>query len=93
MDAVKSCEHFEVANKTTQAKTDGCEECMKLGDTWVALRLCLDCGHVGCCDSSKNQHATKHFHQTKHPVMTEYPGRGWSWCYVHEQYLPDTITR
>ncbi len=46
----------------------GCKECLEMGDTWVHLRECLSCGHIGCCDSSKNKHATKHFHQTKHPI-------------------------
>ena len=63
--------------------TNGCEECMKTGDFWVHLRLCRTCGHVGCCDESKNKHATKHFQQTKHPIITSLElGEGWSWCYV-----------
>ena len=62
-----------------------CEDCVKSGDTWVHLRLCLECGHVGCCDSSKNKHATKHFHQSKHPLMRSIePGEAWVWCYVDE---------
>jgi hypothetical protein len=64
---------------------NGCEECLKMGDTWVHLRLCDECGHVGCCDSSKNKHATKHFHATKHPVISSFqPGEDWKWCYVHQ---------
>ena len=56
-----------------------------MGDTWVHLRLCLSCGHVGCCDSSKNKHATKHFHGTKHPLVRSIePGETWVWCYVDE---------
>lgn len=56
-----------------------------MGDTWVHLRLCESCGHVGCCDSSKNRHATKHFHKTKHPIMRSIePGEDWGWCYVDE---------
>jgi len=56
-----------------------------MGDSWVHLRLCLTCGHVGCCDSSKNQHATKHFHATTHPIMRSLePGEDWGWCYVDE---------
>ena len=63
----------------------GCEECLKMGDTWVHLRLCRSCGHVGCCDESKNKHATRHFHASKHPIITSLePGEGWSWCYVDE---------
>ncbi|MCS6303060.1 MAG: UBP-type zinc finger domain-containing protein [Nitrospira sp.] len=55
------------------------------GDTWVYLRLCLSCGHVGCCDSSKNTHATKHFHKTHHPIVRSFePGEHWRWCYADE---------
>jgi uncharacterized UBP type Zn finger protein len=59
--------------------------CLAMGDTWVHLRLCLTCGNVGCCDSSKNKHATKHFHKTKHPVVKSFqPGEDWRWCFVDE---------
>ncbi len=59
-----------------------CEECVKRGDTWVHLRLCLECGNVGCCDSSKNKHATKHFQKTKHPLIRSIePGEAWVWCF------------
>jgi uncharacterized UBP type Zn finger protein len=59
-----------------------------MGDRWVHLRLCLECGHVGCCDSSKNKHATKHFHATKHPIMRSFePGETWGWCYVDQVQL------
>lgn len=69
------------------ARTKGCEECLQLGDSWVHLRRCLHCGHVGCCDSSKNKHATRHFHETRHPVVQSFePGETWKWCYVHEEY-------
>jgi uncharacterized UBP type Zn finger protein len=76
------CQHFhEIV--TREGKTDGCEECLKMGDTWVHLRVCLTCGHVGCCDDSKNRHATKHFHATNHPVIrSKEPGETWGWCYV-----------
>ena len=67
---------------------DGCKECLEMGDDWVHLRLCLDCGHVGCCDSSKNKHATRHFHQTKHPVIRSFElGEDWRWCYVDQVYV------
>ena len=79
-----SCTHLSHLHKVTP-HTTGCEECLKMGDTWVHLRLCLECGHVGCCDSSKNKHASKHFHRTKHPVMRSLePGESWAWCYVDE---------
>jgi uncharacterized UBP type Zn finger protein len=68
-----------------KAKVHVCEECVKMGDTWVHLRLCEICGHVGCCDSSKNKHATKHFRATKHPIVKSIePGEDWFWCYVDE---------
>lgn len=80
------CDHIKNAPKDTTAKTPlGCEECLLINDTWVHLRLCLTCGHVGCCDSSKNKHATKHFHDTKHPVIKSFqPGENWRWCYFDE---------
>jgi hypothetical protein len=63
--------------------TGGCEECLELGERWGQLRMCLACGHVGCCDSSRNKHATAHFHATGHPVMRSIePGESWKWCYV-----------
>jgi diadenylate cyclase len=66
-------------------RSDGCEECLRTGDDWVHLRLCLTCGHVGCCDDSKNKHATAHFHSTGHPVIESLePGENWRWCYVDE---------
>jgi len=78
------CRHLQFI-RTDRPGTNGCEECLKLGDRWVHLRLCRTCGHVGCCDSSKNKHATKHFHATQHQVMTSLePGETWSWCYVDE---------
>ena len=82
-----ACSHLSQM-KNVKPKTRGCEECLKMGDSWVHLRLCRACGHVGCCDSSKNKHATKHFHATKHPIVTSLePGVDWSWCYVDEVML------
>lgn len=66
----------------------GCEECLRIGDEWVHLRLCLVCGHVGCCDTSKNQHATAHFHDTEHPLMKSIELLDdWAWCFVDEEYI------
>ncbi|HEY0681461.1 MAG TPA: UBP-type zinc finger domain-containing protein [Steroidobacter sp.] len=80
-----SCEHIG-AVKPLPPKAQGCEECLKMGGTWVHLRLCLSCGHVGCCDSSPNRHATRHFHQTQHPVMASFePDERWAWCFVDEE--------
>ncbi len=76
------CTHVHQIRITSTEKR-ACEECSKTGDTWVSLRMCLECGHVGCCDSSKNKHATKHFNDTKHPLMRSIePGEAWVWCYV-----------
>lgn len=78
------CSHLDEI-RDVSPKTNGCEECLKMGDAWVHLRMCLLCGHVGCCDSSKNKHATKHFGKTAHPLMRSIePGEDWGWCYVDE---------
>jgi hypothetical protein len=78
------CEHLLVGGDPP-ARTNGCEECLASGDAWVHLRRCLACGHVGCCDSSKNKHATKHYFRSKHPVIQSFqPGERWKWCYVDE---------
>jgi len=80
----EGCFHFAEINDVVPS-ADGCENCLKIGDTWVNLRLCMTCGHVGCCDNSKNKHATRHFHGTHHPVIVSYePGEGWLWCYEDE---------
>lgn len=81
------CEHLEeVSGTTIRPRTKGCEECLKTGDSWVHLRLCETCGHVGCCDDSKNRHASAHFRSTKHPVIRSFePGESWRYCYVDDQ--------
>ena len=79
-----TCTHLDQIRRV-KPKTKGCEECMKMGDGWVHLRLCLSCGHVGCCDDSKNKHATKHFHAAKHAIIRSLePGENWMWCFVDE---------
>jgi uncharacterized UBP type Zn finger protein len=83
----ESCEHFaNIDESKVSPKTSSCEECEKEGTDWVALRMCLVCGHVGCCDSSIGLHATKHYEYTGHPVMIALPNKPWKWCYVHKQY-------
>src|SRR5437868_3429074 len=68
----------------------GCEECLKIGSRWVHLRVCLTCGHVGCCDSSPNRHATAHFHRTKHPVIASGEvGETWAYCNADQQFLSE----
>ena len=79
-----SCSHLNFV-VTAAPNTHGCEECLAAGDHWVHLRLCRTCGHVGCCDDSKNKHATKHFRSTRHPIVTSLePAEDWSWCYIDE---------
>ncbi len=81
--------HLKQVNQNISAKTpNGCEECLQIGSDWVHLRLCLSCGHVGCCDSSPNKHATKHFKTTEHPIIKSFePGENWVWCYVDKTYV------
>ena len=88
----EGCEHVDQVRDVTPSAA-GCEECLRMGSRWVHLRLCRICGHVGCCDSSPNRHATKHFHGTGHPVMQSFePEEEWGWCYVDEVSLTlDTI--
>jgi uncharacterized UBP type Zn finger protein len=77
-----TCTHLDQIHNVKPSAA-GCEECLKTKDRWVHLRMCLTCGHVGCCDSSKNKHATKHFHATHHPIMRSIePGENWRWCYA-----------
>ena len=81
------CTHLDSIREVTPS-ADGCEECLKMGAEWVHLRLCLTCGHVGCCDSSKNAHATKHHRATTHAIVRSLePGESWGWCYVDEEML------
>jgi len=82
-----SCPHLEASSDPKPRTPRGCEECLATGDAWVHLRLCLTCGHVGCCDSSKNKHATRHYEASQHPVIRSFqPGERWRWCYVDEVF-------
>ena len=84
------CAHLDEI-KVTKPTKHVCEDCVKIGDTWVHLRMCLTCGHVGCCDSSKNRHATKHYHAVGHPLIrSAEPGERWTWCYV-DQVAPGEL--
>ena len=87
------CTHLNEV-KVTRSNKHVCEDCVKLGDTWVHLRLCLSCGHVGCCDSSKNKHATKHFLKTEHPLIkSNEPGENWVWCYLDQAMVGELAAR
>lgn len=82
-----NCAHLDQIKDVTPSAS-GCEECLAMGDRWVHLRECLSCGHVGCCDSSKNKHATKHFHATGHPIVQSIErGEDWKWCYIDKTFI------
>ena len=71
--------------RPVRPRSNGCEECLKTGTRWIHLRLCMSCGHVGCCDNSVGKHARKHYESTRHPIMKSFePGEEWKWCYVDE---------
>ncbi len=81
-EKAKTCTHRDQIAQVAP-NTEGCEECLKSGHRWVSLRMCLKCGHVGCCDSSEGKHATAHFHASGHPIIRSIePGESWKWCYV-----------
>ena len=80
-----TCEHAAMVTPVPPRTPTGCEECLAAGTSWVHLRLCLTCGHVGCCDSSPGRHATRHAQATSHPVIASYePGERWAWCYADQ---------
>ncbi len=82
------CTHLDQIRDVAPRTPDGCEECLASGMQWVHLRLCLSCGHVGCCDNSQGKHATKHFRQTQHPLIRSFePGEDWAWCYVYQLFI------
>lgn len=83
----RGCRHVDEIQDVTPSAS-GCEDCLKIGDTWVQLRLCLTCGYVGCCNSSKNKHASSHYRQTEHPIIVSYEeGAEWLWCYIDKVTL------
>ncbi|MBA2688950.1 MAG: UBP-type zinc finger domain-containing protein [Gemmatimonadaceae bacterium] len=78
------CTHLNQIREV-KPSANGCEDCLKMGSSWVQLRLCLSCGHVGCCDSSPNKHATAHFQSTNHPIVRSFQkGEDWGWCYIDQ---------
>jgi uncharacterized UBP type Zn finger protein len=81
---MSSCTHLDhVKISQLPLEVDGCEDCLLTGDPWLHLRICLECGKVGCCDDSPNRHASKHAHETGHPLIRSLePGETWSWCFV-----------
>ena len=81
----RKCTHLDQIQEVTPSG-EGCVECLEMGDTWVHLRLCLTCGHVGCCDQSKNKHGRWHAGEVGHPIIKSFePDEEWIWCYVDER--------
>lgn len=86
------CPHVDQVRDVSPNTPNGCEECLELGMRWVHLRLCQECGHVGCCDQSQGSHATKHYHSTRHAIMKSFqPGEHWSWCYIDELFIEPAV--
>jgi uncharacterized UBP type Zn finger protein len=83
------CTHLDQIDvRELPAEVAGCEDCLRIGGKWLHLRICLTCGHVGCCDNSPNRHATAHNGQSGHPIIRSLePGEDWSWCYVDEVFF------
>jgi uncharacterized UBP type Zn finger protein len=79
-----TCTHLDAIADVTPS-SDGCEDCLRIGSSWVHLRMCMTCGHVGCCDNSSNRHARAHFHASDHPLIQSYePGEDWWYCFVDD---------
>ena len=82
------CAHLDAIKPVTPS-APGCEDCLSIGMAWVHLRICMTCGHVGCCDDSRNRHARAHHERTGHPVIRSIePGESWAWCYLDDTLLP-----
>jgi uncharacterized UBP type Zn finger protein len=83
-----TCEHLQRLAAVEPTSPTGCEECLAIDQGWVHLRLCMDCGHVGCCDSSPGQHATAHARSTNHPVIQSFEqGEDWAFCYPDDAFV------
>lgn len=85
---MSDCSHLDQVRAVEPSTPGACEDCLEIGGRWVHLRVCLVCGHAGCCDQSPNRHATKHFHATQHPLIRSMePGEDWGYCYVEDVFL------
>ena len=87
-----SCAHLATIAATisgVEPSSPGCEDCLRMGGRWVHLRMCMHCGHIGCCDNSPNRHATAHWREhVDHPIIRSYePGEDWWWCYPDELFF------
>ena len=90
-----TCAHLDQADPSARPSSDGCEDCQRIGGRWVHLRMCRICGHVGCCDSSPNKHATAHHAATGHPLVSSFePAEDWWWCFADRSgfVVPDLPT-
>ncbi len=82
----EGCGHFKQIQQVSAEPTQVCEDCRKLGDAWIRLRICLTCGYVGCCDSSVNKHARRHYEQTGHPMVLSFePRELWMYCFADDR--------
>lgn len=87
IDAELPCSHLDTL-RDVEPSAEGCEDCLRTGGSWIHLRICRACGHVGCCDQSPNRHAHKHADASRHPIIQSFePGEDWIWCYLDEVYL------
>ena len=85
---LQPCEHVNEYVRSVQPDGDVCSQCVAMGDTWVHLRMCLSCGQIGCCDSSKNKHAHRHADEVGHPIARSHePGEDWWWCFVDDDVV------
>jgi hypothetical protein len=83
-----ACAHLDAIRPVVPRTPQGCEECLAIGSPWLHLRLCLTCGHVGCCDSSPQRHARLHAHAVGHPIVQSFePGEDWRWCFMDETFV------
>jgi uncharacterized UBP type Zn finger protein len=91
IDFSHPCKHVtESTPKAIHRPPPGCEECLKIGGEWVHLRVCLNCGKVGCCDDSPHRHATAHYKQSQHPLIASGEvGETWAYCYADDQFLSE----
>ncbi|WP_037411118.1 UBP-type zinc finger domain-containing protein [Candidatus Solirubrobacter pratensis] len=88
MRPVVVCTHLDQIRPVVPRTPQGCEDCLALGMPWVHLRLCLTCGHVGCCDASPGRHARRHAHAAGHPIVQSFEaGEDWRWCFIDETYV------
>ena len=86
------CAHLDQVRVATPS-LDGCKQCLEIGDTWIHLHMCTECGHVGCCDNSKNGHATKHYRATGHPISRSLErGATWLYCYPDEVFIAEGMS-